>query len=724
MPIAFKNRSPAPPLKSDLQELQQALKRLDGRLACAVIAAEQVYEVSPGSDPYRGLYISPDEIARLLACHPNELKLMTSDGMDHKLFPENGRWFWLRDTFGLSDLDVEVILIALASEIDLRYERLYAYLQDDVTRKRPTIDLCLNLLCDSADSKTSSQARFAPDAPLIRNSLLQLIPDPNQVEPPAFAYYLKLDNQIVRFLLGQDGLDPGLSSFCRLSYPTADLDTMFVAEDMKSALLTLVARSIEAEEPLTLNFHGARGAEKRQAAEALATQAGLSLLSVDLRLALTAGADFGQTLRRVFREASLKNAFVYLDHADVLRSDERASEYEILLEEVGQHDGAVIIASTQATNSAGRCRAGLLTMHFPPLDFLSRRACWETNLRAAGVAARDADIDVLATRFRLNPGQIRSAVADARNAQLWHQANSSCKAPGAEISAVDLFSAARSQSGHRLSKLARKVEPKYRWTDIVLPTDQLSQLKEISDQVKYRYIVYGDWGFDRKLSLGKGLNVLFAGPPGTGKTMAAEVIASELQLDLYKIDLAQVVSKYIGETEKNLDSIFTAAESANAILFFDEADALFGKRSEVKDSHDRYANIEIGYLLQKMEEYEGVAILATNLRQNLDDAFSRRIQVVIDFPFPDEPSRLKIWKGMFPVEAPLGTDVDFIGLSREIKLAGGNIKNIALAAAFYAASDGQVVHMPHLLEAARREHQKLGRAWNGLALDAAGSSVA
>ena len=196
----------------------------------------------------------------------------------------------------------------------------------------------------------------------------------------------------------------------------------------------------------------------------------------------------------------------------------------------------------------------------------------------------------------------------------------------------------------------------------------------------------------KKLSLGKGLNALFAGPPGTGKTMAAEVIAGELQLDLYKIDLSQVVSKYIGETEKNLDRIFTAAESANAILFFDEADALFGKRSEVKDSHDRYANIEIGYLLQKMEEYEGVAILATNLRQNLDEAFVRRMHFVVDFPFPDEEHRRRIWGVTFPREAPLGADIDFCALAREVRLAGGNIKNIALAAAFYAAADGRVIH--------------------------------
>jgi SpoVK/Ycf46/Vps4 family AAA+-type ATPase len=222
--------------------------------------------------------------------------------------------------------------------------------------------------------------------------------------------------------------------------------------------------------------------------------------------------------------------------------------------------------------------------------------------------------------------------------------------------------------------------------------------------------VYDEWGFDQKLHMGKGLNMLFSGPPGTGKTMAAEVIARELELDLYKIDLSQVVSKYIGETEKNLDRIFTAAESTNAILFFDEADSLFGKRSQVHDAHDRYANIEIGYLLQKMEEYDGIAILATNLRNNMDEAFIRRLKFSVEFPFPDESYRFRIWRGHFPGGAPASDDIDFAFLARQFKLAGGNIKNIVLNASFMAAADDKCIHMKHLILAARREYQKMGKA--------------
>jgi SpoVK/Ycf46/Vps4 family AAA+-type ATPase len=260
-----------------------------------------------------------------------------------------------------------------------------------------------------------------------------------------------------------------------------------------------------------------------------------------------------------------------------------------------------------------------------------------------------------------------------------------------------------------MSTLARRIEPKHRMSDLVLPATQLEQLAAICSQARHASIVYGAWRFDRKLSLGRGLNAMFTGQPGTGKTMAAEVIAAELGVELLKIDLSQIVSKYIGETEKNLRELFEQAARAHAILFFDEADALLGKRSDVKDAHDRYANTETAYLLQKMEEYPGITILATNLRQNMDAAFTRRMRFIVDFPFPDEADRLRIWQSVWPAEVPLGADIDRPLLARQFRLAGGSIRNVAVAAAFLAAEQQQAVSMRHLMLATKRELQKMGR---------------
>ena len=342
-------------------------------------------------------------------------------------------------------------------------------------------------------------------------------------------------------------------------------------------------------------------------------------------------------------------------------------------------------------------------LQFTIPDALTRENLWQAGLNGHYKPGDNIDPGVLASKFRFTAGQINDSLAAAKNLARW-------RSPGnGSVTAADLYAACRAQSNHKLGILARKVHSNYTWDDIVLPQDQTNQLREICNQAKLRHVVYDRWGFDRKLSLGKGLNVLFSGPPGTGKTMAAEAIAGDLQLELYKIDLSQVVSKYIGETEKNLDRIFTEAQSSNAILFFDEADALFGKRSEVKDAHDRYANIEIGYLLQKMEEYDGIAMLATNLRQNMDEAFVRRIHSVVEFPFPDEKLRERIWIKIFPDSAPLSADIDYAFLSRNFRIAGGNIKNVALTAAFYAAEDASEIAMRHIVMALKRELQKMGK---------------
>ena len=315
----------------------------------------------------------------------------------------------------------------------------------------------------------------------------------------------------------------------------------------------------------------------------------------------------------------------------------------------------------------------------------------------------NGQVNVLVSQFNLNLQKVHAAHAEA----MAQQFPSGEPGPAGDFGQA-LWDACRMQARPRLDDLAQRIEPAATWDDLVLPEPQLHTLREIAVHVRQRMTVYETWGFATKSARGLGISALFSGVSGTGKTMAAEVLANELRLDLYRIDLSAVVSKYIGETEKNLRRVFDAAEEGGAILLFDEADALFGKRSEVKDSHDRYANIEVSYLLQRMEAYRGLAILTTNLKSALDTAFLRRIRFIVHFPFPDAAQRAEIWRRIFPVETPT-ENLDAGKLAR-LNVAGGNIRNIALNAAFLAADADEPVRMTHLLRAAQGEYTKLEKS--------------
>jgi SpoVK/Ycf46/Vps4 family AAA+-type ATPase len=714
-------------VETNFEDLMTALQRLDRRIEQAMAAAQAAYGPEAASDPYRGLYINQGEVERLMARAPVAPAWQMYDRDESLPDPccKDSRLAWLEHTFDLSLFDLDVMLVALAPELDLRYERLYSYLQDDVTRRRPSVDLALNLLCSSAEAKLERRTHFAADAPLIRHNLLYLIADTNHSQTPLLSHTLKLDEQIIRLLLNQENLDRRLASFCKVVAPVAHAEHLSLNRGAGQSLPLNIERLKELPQPLRFYFYGPSVSDKRRAAEALACELGVPLLIVDMARASASEMDFEHLLKLVFREAEFRQAVLYLDDLESLRADGQALHYRLLLSSMAEYAGIAIVAGHQAwltgQPSNGSSPEGIINVHFSIPDFERRREFWKESLAAASITLDEQALNSLASRFRLTSDQIFDSVATARNQVLWRaatQESSLTLSPASNQPGVDdLLAAARTQSGHDLETLTRKIVPVYCWDDIVLPDEAMTQLREICQRVAERYRVLGEWGFGRKLSIGKGVNALFAGPSGTGKTMAAEIIASELGLDLYKIDLSGVVSKYIGETEKNLDRIFAAAENANAIAFFDECDALFGKRSEVRDSHDRYANIEISYLLQKMEEYEGVAILATNLRQNLDESFIRRLAFIIHFPFPDKADRQRIWSKIWPAETPLAADLDLGFLAHRFKLSGGNIKNIVLAAAFIAANDGGRVTTAHLLQATRREYQKMGKPLNAVELE-------
>ena len=770
------------PFESSRQHLYAELARLDLTIQREVWRWRQANPPDPqAGDEFHGLYVSDVEVDAIVrGVHPGSARIAReAAGRDvdvsfgeairrarseiarrKAVSVEHGtslRLERLRALFHLTPFDVDALLICVATEVDLRYERLYAYLQDDVTRKRPSVSLILNLLCATQDEKLAARDCFWADGPLLRHRLIALLADPAVPHPPLLARYAKPDPRIVEYLLSEDEQDAAepkdrtgrgeiaddrLRGFCHIEHPCLDLDALRLLPSTKTELVRLATKPPnhressslldrttmervsdleppDAPSPLLVFLQGDRGTGKRRAAQAVCAVWQRPLLTAHLPRALAGQRRLADSVRLVVREAHLGGAALYWDGYDSLadRDAERHAQqswtqaaqqtlhrqalYAALLE----YPVTSFLPIEDVEREADRTllhAPRLVRIRFSRPAYALRQDQWSDALASTNLSP-GVDIPAVAGRFRLTAGQIAEAALDAH-----HRAVQRGPA-GEEITGEDLFAAARARTSDQLHGRASKIEPRHDWRDLVLPDDQVTHLHELCDQMKHRHIVLGEWGFDRKLSMGKGLNALFAGPSGTGKTMAAEVIARDVGLDLYKIDLSTVVSKYVGETEKNLERIFGTARNSNAILFFDEADALFGKRSEVRDAHDRYANVEISYLLQKMEEYDGLVILTSNLSQNMDEAFVRRMHFTVEFPYPEEDARRRIWAIVFPEEAPLTRDVDLDLLADRYRLTGGNIRNVALTAAFLAARDGGVIGMDHLLWATRREYQKMGR---------------
>ncbi len=697
------------PFPHSLAHILAELTRLDLLLRVQVWRAHQLH---PDADGLPAFYIAEEEVDALLdkaigqplwagVPLPEDTAVTIQHTLDqltavshHRqtLSAQQGirlRLNELAALFELNQWEQDAVLICLAPEVDVSYGRLYAYLQDDITRPHPSLDLLLNLLCSDVTTKMAARARFAPDAPLIRHHLLELFNETTTAHPFWPNQSLRLDGRILAYLLGGDEVHGRLKPYIRDQ--TSDFGTQRLLE--KSDVFRL-----QADDNLILYFQGSEGTGRRDTAVALSHHLHRPLLEIDGMQLAAKTDEFPLLARLAVREAQLQMAVLYWSGFDALLADDKSPQREILLKLLAEYKGVTILAGTAVWEPTAPLSIPFIRLPFALPTADERLACWQEALPDTALDLRE-----LAHKFRLGRTQIRAAAATARNQTCWRQPDNP------QPTLADLYAACRLHSNQKLTQLAQKIEPHYTWADIVLPPERLAQLRELCDQVTHRTRVYDEWGFGRELALGKGLHVLFTGPPGTGKTMAADIIAGELGLELYKIDLSTVVSKFIGETEKNLAHIFAEAETSNAILFFDEADALFGKRTEVHDAHDRYANLEISYLLQRMEAYEGVTILATNLRKNMDEAFMRRMHFIIEFPFPDVVQRQQIWRQMWPPAVPQSADVDLPFLAERVLLAGGNIRNIALAASFLAAADGGTVTMDHLLHAAQREYQKMGK---------------
>lgn len=625
------------------------LDRLDAALAREIRRLRTRYQLT--LDEFRGLYVSDEQVDALLADGSGALPepLPACDPG-----PAVGR---VMARFGLDTAAADVLLLALAPDIDPKYGTLIAYLNDDVRRRWPTVDLARRLFGAAVD--------LAPDGALFGPGLLVAVPNgEGRMALPlqAFACHPVLSAHLLGAAVA------GAPVFEPEGVPEA-----------AGALAGLHA-AVSAGGPVLAILTGTDGG-RAEAVRGLAARLGR-------RVIRAAPVD-----QPTFREAALA---ARLEHALLLIKPDAAC-LAALAPTLADIPVPVFLLPPpgEAWRPALAGCAGA-RIDFPPPDYRTRQTLWAAALRRGGVTAEDAAVAEVAERFRLSVRQIDAAAA-------------TLALTGGACDTAALIDAARTQASADLGSLAQRVTAQFGWPDLVLPPACLRQLRQFAAAIRHRERVFTGWG----LSGGPGLTALFGGGPGTGKTMSAGVLAREAGLDLWRIDLSAVVSKYIGETEKHLDRIFAQARDGNAILFFDEADAMFGKRSEVKDAHDRYANIEVAYLLQRLESYDGVVILATNLARNIDPAFGRRLHFVIDFPLPDAALRERLWRAALPAGAPLAPDLDLGFVGRQFAFAGGDIRVAALDAAFAAAANDGPIDMVRLLQAVGRQLLKQGKVPQG-----------
>ena len=628
----------------------------------------------------RHLVAALDEVRAYLEAHA------ASDGRPEDADAPSPTWLdgpppaleGLCAVFGLSRFERAVLLMCAGVELDGAFASLVARAQGAVGQQHaePTFSLALAALPEAHWSA------ITPAGPLRRWRLIEVAPGPSLTTSG-----LRIDERVLHHLAGATHIDVRLAAVVGVESSETAL-----VESQRDAIESIVGAWTNGVRPPPLvQLCGEDPLARRAVASAACESLGLSLLAFPSSSLPSDPAELNALVRLCERESAMLGAALLLEY-DESEPGEPAGER--LIERFAVEIGSALIVSSRERRASPLRRTVVIEVRRPTAE--EQRTLWRHEL---GEDATDRAIESVVSQFALGADGIRDAAMTAR-------ASRAAPLEGG-VFEMRLWEACRRQARPRLDDLAQRIDAAARWDDLVLPPPALGSLREIGVHVRHRTTVYERWGFAERSRRGLGISALFAGASGTGKTMAAEVLAAELRLDLYRIDLSQVVSKYIGETEKNLRRVFDAAEEGGAVLLFDEADALFGKRTEVKDSHDRYANIEVSYLLQRMEAYRGLAILTTNMKEALDTAFLRRIRFIVHFPFPDAPARAEIWRRTFPSATPVD-GLDPIRLA-QLNLAGGNIRNVALSAAFLAAEARTAVRTEHVLQAARAEYAKLDK---------------
>ncbi|MEV7603445.1 ATP-binding protein [Kitasatospora sp. NPDC089797] len=669
----------APPAPDHLWE---RLHRVEQRVRVAVHERRAV-DPDP-DDPYRGQYLGPEAVERILDSAAATGLGGGADGVTAAP-PPGSRLAGLGAAFGLLPVDLDLLMVALAPELDTRFEQLYGYLNDDLTRRRPTVGLALELC--GLPGAGPGRFRFAGRSPLIAGGLLEI----TEPERPLLSRILRVPDRVTAHLLGDDQPDDALAGLARRAAPAAD--PAAVTEPVEQVRSAAAA----AGGPVYLLD---RSGHAGPLAEAALAAGGRPPLVVDA--AELAARPSAALLRALAREARLGGGGVVLGPLDRLEPEqpERAALLRDLCARLA--DVPLVVHGPQVWDPDWTRESPVVVTVAPP-DGTARAGQWARALAAAGTPLGPELTDGLAeavAAYRLDGEKLGRAVTVAAR---------TAAAAGRPVGAEDLRAAVRGQNAAGLARLARRIEPSVGWSDLVLPDPTAARLRELVLRARHRDQVLGQWRMRPGGGRGNGVIALFAGESGTGKTMSAEVVAAELGMELYVVDLSTVVDKYVGETEKNLERIFSEAAQVNGVLLFDEADALFGKRSQVKDAHDRHANVETAYLLQRMESFSGIALLTTNLRANLDEAFTRRLDVIAEFPLPDQAQRRLLWDRCLGPRLPRGDDLDLDFCARQFELTGGSIRACAVSAAYLAAGTGTPLGMAQLVGAVVGEYRKLGR---------------
>ncbi|MFJ6083162.1 AAA family ATPase [Streptomyces sp. NPDC092369] len=624
-------------------------------------------------DPLRGLYLSDEAIRHLL----QPVDPVREAIADARLLAGSGvpqdRLVALAARLGLAEFDAVLLLIALAPDLDRTFEPLYGYLNDDVSRRRATVALALDLLGAPVHS-AGARARLHASAPLSTLGLLTV----EEPERPFLSRSLRVPDRLVAHLLGDDTPDAALAGHLhRLPSPPPSYDPQEPFQDGEFAPFVHRLAAAVSAGPLAVYLRERREGE------------GLACVAAALHTAGVPALRFSGPEDRVpdlLREARLSGRAIVVSGLP----DQPAG---LMRELMSAADVPVLVTGPRPYDP-------LWCEHDPlVLDVPAQQAEAVHTWSAALGEETGFDLAAVVAPYHLSGDRI------ARAAQA---ATQLARFDGTPLSPAHLRLGARQQSASGLEQHARRIHPAVDWQDLVLPDRPLTQLRELALRARHRDRVLGDWRLSAGGGRGRGVLGLFAGESGTGKTLSAEVVAAELGLDLYVVQLSSVVDKYVGETEKNLERIFSEADRTDAVLLFDEADAVFGKRSEVKDSHDRYANMESAYLLQRLESFHGIALLTTNLRANIDEAFTRRLDLVVDFPFPDRHQRLALWRQSLS-HVPCAGELELGPVAADFELAGGSIRSAVVTAAYLAAARDDLVTGTDLLEGARREYRKAGR---------------